>query len=50
MVQVDLTSFLNLQVLKDNGVCAAVEEIEEDNWFDRDVFENIFDKKPNSAQ
>ena len=44
VVQVDLACFLNLQVLKDDGVGAAIEEIEKDNGFDRDVFENIFDK------
>ena len=44
VVQVDLARFLNLQVLKDDGVGAAIEEIEKDNRFDRDVFENIFDK------
>ena len=50
LVQVDLASFLNLQVLKDNGVGAAVEQIEEDDWFDSDAFENIFHKKPSPAR
>ena len=50
LVQVDLASFLNLQVLKHNCVGAAIEQIKEYNRLDGDVFENIFHKKPNPAQ
>ena len=50
LVQVDLASLFNLQVLKDDRVGARVENVEEDDRFDRDTFENIFYKNTNSAQ
>ena len=50
LVEVDLASLLKLQVLKDDRVGAHVEKVEEDNWFDRDIFENIFHKNTNPAQ
>ena len=39
-----------MQVLKHNRVGASVEKIKKDNRLDRDVFENILDKKPSSPQ